>query len=252
MRKMNLTRMSFVLVVAAGMVGVRPALASSVTPADLVVAIEESQAALEDASVQTALVEEQLVKLRATVTKLEESLKAAAENLIITENDLGGIAGNVDSIRGTFGKNTDISTGQANLHPMNESGVKAKIDFVDDGTTLMVNGSATGLDPAESYFSNIYDNSSVPGGPNACIPTIFDPEDPDFILPTMFLGFWAVDEQGNGTLSAINTNGGADFVPLDKIGTVSIRLFIAPPPAPGAPPVTELVACGRVATRAGN
>ena len=84
MRRMNLTGMSFVLVVAAGMVGVKPAPASSVKPADLIAAIEASQAALADASVQTALVEEQLVELRATVTMLEESLRATAENLIIT------------------------------------------------------------------------------------------------------------------------------------------------------------------------
>ena len=137
-----------------------------------------------------------------------------------------------------------VKVGHANLRPIDESGIAAKIKFVDDGTTLMVTGRAKGLDPAGSYLSNIYDIGSLPTGPGACAPTIFDPQDPDFILPTMFLGFWEVDQDGNGKLLAVNTNAGANFVPLDKIGTVSIRLFIAPPPAPGAPPVTELVACG--------
>ncbi len=63
----------------------------------------------------------------------------------------------------------------------------------------------------------------------------------------MFLGFWEVDQDGNGRLSVVNTNDGFDYVPLDKIGTVSVRLFVAPPPEPGAPPITELVACGQVA-----
>ena len=130
--------------------------------------------------------------------------------------------------------------GRAELRPIDESGITAKIKFVDDGTTLMVTGKAKGLDPAESYLSNIYDIGSFPSGPGACLPTIFNSQDPDFILPTMFLGFWEVDQDGNGKLLVTNTNGGADFVPLDKIGTVSIRRFIAP----GAPPETELVACG--------
>ena len=145
------------------------------------------------------------------------------------------------------GNGIEAVMGSANPHQIDSSGVQARIQFVDDGTMLMVIGTATGLDPNESYLSNIYDIRSAPGGAEACEPTIFDPGDPDFILPTMFLGFWTVDADGSGTLFAINTNFGLDYVPLDKIGTVSVRLFVAPPMVPGAPPVTELVACGKAA-----
>ncbi len=137
-------------------------------------------------------------------------------------------------------------TGKANLHQINKSGIKARIEFQDDGTTLMVTGTATGLDPGESYVTLIYDNGSVPGGPKACQPTIFDPTDPDFLLATMFIGFWAVDPDGQGTLAAVNTNGGLDYVPLDKFKNTSVRLVIGPPPKGSVIPMTELVACGHV------
>lgn len=182
--------------------------------------------------------------------KLAVNLKQVFAFLEALEGRVTSDKERVDSIRETVNKLADalsssmVATGNANLRPIGESDVAAKINFVDDGTTLMVTGTAIGLDPAESYLSNIYDIGSLSSGPDACVPTIFDPQDPDFILPTMFLGFWEVDQDGNGKLIAINTNAGADYVPLDKIGTVSIRLFIAPPPAPGAPPVTELAACG--------
>ncbi len=83
-------------------------------------------------------------------------------------------------------------TGRANLHPIDDSGIKARIAFVDDGATLTVTGKATGLNPGESYITLIYDNGSVPSGPRACQPTIFDPTDPDFLLATMFVAFWAI------------------------------------------------------------
>ena len=129
--------------------------------------------------------------------------------------------------------------------------IRAVFSFVDDGTTLTVTGTAKGLDPGETYLSNIYDLDSVADGPDACAPAIFDPRDPDFILPTMFLGFWTVDEDGVGKLFATNTNGGADHVPLDKIGTVSVRLVAGPPTMPGGPPETKLVACGSVSESPG-
>ncbi len=88
----------------------------------------------------------------------------------------------------------------ANLQPMNQSGIRARIEFLDDGTTLTVTGAATGLHPAESYVTLIYDNGSVPGGPNGCAPTIFDPQDPGFVLGTMLIGFWNVDSEGIGSL----------------------------------------------------
>ena len=137
-------------------------------------------------------------------------------------------------------------TGKANLHQINESGIKARMQFQDDGTTLTVTGTATGLEPGESYVTLIYDNGSVPGGPKACQPTIFDPTDPGFLLATMFIGFWAVDPDGRGTLEAVNTNGGFDYVPLDKFKNTSVRLVTGPPPKGSMIPMTELVACGHV------
>lgn len=130
------------------------------------------------------------------------------------------------------------STGQATAPQYNKSGINGSFSFTDDGATLTTSGTATGMNPADLYVSLIYDNRSVPGGPLACEPAIFDPGDPDFILPTMFVGVWAVDGAGNGTLNAVNTNGGVDYVPLSKIKTISIR---------AASIGFERVACGEVA-----
>ena len=143
----------------------------------------------------------------------------------------------------------EIVRGRANLHPIDKSGIKARIAFVDDGATLTVTGTATGLVPGVSYITLIYDKGSVPSGPKACQPMIFDPTDPDFLLATMFIAFWEVDRKGNGTLEATNTNGGLDYVPLSKIGNTSVRLVTGPPPKGSMIPMTELVACGRVNRR---
>ena len=137
--------------------------------------------------------------------------------------------------------------GKADLRPIDESGIKARIVFVDDGTTLTVTGIAAGLDPAETYLTLIYDNGSTGSGLRACQPTIFDPTDPDFLLATMFVGFWTVDSDGFGILEETNTNGGLDFVPLSKFRNVSVRRVIGPPSKGSMIPVTKLVACGSVA-----
>ncbi len=137
--------------------------------------------------------------------------------------------------------------GSSTLEPIGDSAVRARIAFIDNGVDLIVIGTATGLDPSETFISNIYDIGSVATGPTACEPTIFDPNDPGFILPTMFLGTWVVDAEGVGKLTAINTNNGNDFVPLRRFRTVSIRQFVAP----GNPPETVLEACGNVSTQKG-
>ena len=115
-----------------------------------------------------------------------------------------------------------FATGQANLHSENESGITATINFADDGSTLTVNGTATGLTPSVLYASLIYDRASVPSGPLACEP-ILPPGHRFDIEPTMFLGFWTNNDDGTGTLVAVNTNGGSDYVPLDDFKTVSVR-----------------------------
>ena len=122
------------------------------------------------------------------------------------------------------------------------TGVEAEIEFEDDGSTLRISGEAEGLTPGVLYASLIYDVNSSAEGPDACEPAIFDPGDPNNILATMFIGFWQVDEDGEGELEATNTNGGADYVPLTKIGTISIRDLTV---SGGAGPAA-VVACGEV------
>ncbi len=126
--------------------------------------------------------------------------------------------------------------------------ITAGFKFVDNGTTLRVVGRARGMDPDETYVSLIYDVGSVAEGPTACAPSIFSPADPNFILETMFLGLWEVDAKGRGKLSTLNTNGGFNFVPLSKIGNVSVRRLLD-----GTPDgQTVLEACGAVRTNGGD
>lgn len=141
------------------------------------------------------------------------------------------------------------ATGRATFHPENKSGVKGRVRFKDDGSTLRVRGRASGLDPKGFYVSLIYDNGSVPGGPNACEPTNRN------LGRRMFIGVWSVDGSGDGTLSAsTGAIGEPPYAGLNEFRTISIRLFPGPPgPGPGTdlwdeegPP--PLVACGQVAT----
>ncbi len=118
------------------------------------------------------------------------------------------------------------------------SGIEAEIKFTDDGSTLTIDGKAEGLDPDALYGSLIYDVKSKKSGARSCEPEIFDPEDPNNILNTMFVGIWAVGADGKGTLAATNLpddifgiNVGCEegcYVPLSKIGTISVRLFEEP------------------------
>ncbi len=248
--------------VAVGMLGVMPGKTLAAEQADVVAAIEKTQSALENVGGRATSVAAEVQRLTADVALLKEAIKEAeelianalrtAEDLDIFEPDCETIVRSGLPTRVAFGGGPDLSMGQATLHPIDRSGVHANIVFVDDGTTLVVSGTATGLDPNESYLTLIYDNGSVPGGPDACAPTIFDPTDPGFLLGTMVIGSWTVDAEGNGSLSAINTNFGADYVRLNQFRSTSVRRVLGPPPVPGAPPPTELVACGHVADRAGE
>ena len=134
-----------------------------------------------------------------------------------------------------------------------DSGVTAKFKFHDDGTTLKIIGHAKGLIPdGRVYASLIYDIFSSDEGDFACEPSFEDPfdPDPDNIFLTMFVGFWDVKKSGVGTLKVTNiepTFGGAlVYVPLSKIGTISIRDGTVPGPfGPGTGPAA-VVACGDV------
>ncbi len=105
-----------------------------------------------------------------------------------------------------------VATGEADLDPLNESGIEGEIEFTDDGSTLTIDGEAEGMDPTappNTYISLIYDNGSVATGPDACEPVLG--------LSDMFVGVWVVDEDGEGTLAATNPNA------LGQFRTMSIR-----------------------------
>ncbi len=128
------------------------------------------------------------------------------------------------------------ATGAARLHPIDQSGIEARINFVDTGTALQVSGTATGMDPTKMYFSLIYDNGSVPGGPHACEPT------GGLTGPQMVIGFWQ-PLTGSSTRSLTAVKTGPAYAPLSAFDTVSVRVVLGPPPAGFV-----LQACGEVHT----
>src|SRR5262245_60240018 len=123
-----------------------------------------------------------------------------------------------------------VLTGQAQLHPINQSGITGEVHFADTGTHLKVLGVAHGLNPTHSYISLLYGAASVPGGPQACEP------DGSLNGPQMVVGFWVVEPDGDGTLTADKS--GTGYAPVTNAGTISIR----DASAGGA-----LQACGEVA-----
>jgi len=129
-------------------------------------------------------------------------------------------------------------TGFANLHQVKlmdgeQSGVKAKMVFVETATEIKVTGSATGLfEVDDNFFSLFYINSTSPNGPNACI---------DGFLA--MVGTWqVVNEFGEGTLDVTVSRFASPmgFFGLGDIGAVSVRKGV-----PG-PDLNELQACGKV------
>jgi hypothetical protein len=144
------------------------------------------------------------------------------------------------------------ATAKANLHPENQSGVKGKIVFEDNGVdTITMSGTAWGLDPAGTYVSLIYDNGSVPGGPFACEPTGPDLFGKMLVGEGGFAFTWVVDSDGHGTITGTNFLDeelfgdtappfppGA-YVSVDDFKTISIRHLEAG---------FALVACGQVAS----
>ncbi len=128
----------------------------------------------------------------------------------------------------------DQAAGSARLHQIDQSGIEARIVFLDTGTQLIVSGEASGLDPDQAYFSLIYDQDALPGGPSACVPS----SNPSPLTGAqMFVGNWIVEPDGTATLSAVKI--GSSFAPLSDIGAMSVRVVDPVPPA-------DLQACGRV------
>lgn len=116
----------------------------------------------------------------------------------------------------------------AKLHQIDGSGVRGTITFVDNGSTLTIEGEAWGLDPnSTTNFSLLYDIGSKPSGPEAIA---CEPSDASLTLLQMGIGagfvpemFWTVDSGGHGTLGPFVRGPGDAYVPLSDIGTVSIR-----------------------------
>lgn len=127
------------------------------------------------------------------------------------------------------------------LKEINDSGITGEAVITDDGTSIVVSGTAEGLDPSASldYLSLFYDKASPPKGPEACEPGTHDPNHPLFLTEAEMLGgIWTVDGNGNGTLHDLV---GA-YVPVNRVGTMSIRdLRINEGFGPEA-----VVACGKV------
>ena len=128
------------------------------------------------------------------------------------------------------------TTGAANLHPIDRSGIAARMQYVDTGSTLTVDGTATGLTFGQHYLSLFYDNGSKPSGPIVCEPT-----NNSITFEQMVIDFWSINPDGTGTVHAVKT--GPGYVPLDLVHTQSIRHAISLPPGPLVVPV---VACGEV------
>jgi hypothetical protein len=138
-----------------------------------------------------------------------------------------------------FAGHEELTPAQATQHPVNQSGVMGRIDIVDTGAGLLVTGTAAGLAPSVGrYVSLVYDLGSVPGGPIACEPTVE--------LLDMFVGIWAVDADGNGTL--IQAVPPFAIAPLAEIDTISIRdTEVNAGFGPEA-----VVACGQIAVHGGR
>lgn len=127
--------------------------------------------------------------------------------------------------------------GSARLHSIDQSGISAEIFFLDSGgptNGLVVSGRATGLDPAATFITLVYDTGAEPAGPGACLPS-----NSSLTSPQMFVGVWQVAPDGTGTLFAHQT--GDAYVTLGSIGAVSVRDVQGP-----IPEAAILVACGNV------
>lgn len=139
-----------------------------------------------------------------------------------------------------YADHSPIVTARARQHPVNQSGVKGRIDFTSVPGGLLVTGTATGLEGPSiaRYVSLVYDLPSVPGGPTVCEPTA--------PIDGMFVGIWAVDALGNGSLIQVVPPGA--IAPLSVIDTISIRDGTI---NEGFGP-EAVVACGEIAVHGGR
>lgn len=156
------------------------------------------------------------------------------------------------------------SDGTADLNPIGRSGVRALLSVQKIGRTETVTGFATGLDPYKAYVSLFYDAGSPGSGPCACIPSNPPPaalaatckatNAPPVNFSQMVIGYWLpLIGSSTRTLQILKAGapdapGGAAFVELEKIGSVSIRedtQLGTPLPSAPDPGRFQLRACGK-------
>lgn len=139
---------------------------------------------------------------------------------------------------------------EAELASIGNSGITGEITFVDNpaAKTLTIRGEAEGLNPNRMYFSLLYNAGSPSVGTGACEPT-----NGSVGFIEMLVGFWTVNEDGEGKLFTVksmsgNTNlkvpanaqllasfglGGVENLPsyigLNRVGNMSIRDVNEPP-----------------------
>lgn len=169
-----------------------------------------------------------------------------------TPSEEDGVAGD----QGTRG-----TTAKVRLRPPEpgDSDIEGLLTITDDGAKVRVTGSAQGFDPDKNYISLFHGVGSTATGPRACEPVGIpsSPGDPENALrrDQMHVGGWAIRSLDMGGLRALAwpklyegstagkgysgeyelknappelegstpSDGVPDYVPLDRVGTVSIR-----------------------------
>lgn len=154
--------------------------------------------------------------------------------------------------------------GTADLNPIGRSGVRALVSVQKIGKTETVTGFATGMDPYKAYVSLFYDAGSPGSGPCACIPSNPPPASlaatckttnaPAVNFSQMVIGYWLpLIGSSTRTLQILKAGapdapGGAAFVELEKVGSVSVRedtQLGTPLPSAPDPGRFQLRACGK-------
>lgn len=111
-------------------------------------------------------------------------------------------------------------------HPIGGSGIQGRILVTDTGSSNIVDGTATGLNPAHHYFSLFYTLGSHPGGPaedktlpptsNAIAPCadLNQAGTSTITANQMVVGLWTVNQDGTGSIHDVKTTIGNSQDPL--------------------------------------
>jgi hypothetical protein len=145
-------------------------------------------------------------------------------------------------------------TATAQQHPIGGSGIHGLVNFTDDGSTLTVNATATGLVPGHRYFTLIYTLGSEPGGvaegktmpptSNALPPCENNRAGTSTVDATqMVVGLWHNNNDGTGTLTSHKTTSSGN-IPQDAMlaSTVFNNSAIVPPGIPAGTTFAQLLA----------